>query len=184
MRRLDTSHCRYMRGPYGTSARLASSTGSARAVMGVPDHPARTTPARSADTTTSRGASGRSADDARLEAVRPDVCHTGVHGHGLATRCDHRVSCRLHLRADTDQAPAAIARAVITACTTGVRSNIMDVQDRLGAERPSAPGWRARERQAPREAPQLGERAQRLKEWSEQALDALLASLRTDLEGL
>ena len=112
MRRLDLSHDRDRRDPYGTSTRLASSTGSMRAITGAPAHPACPLPARSADTAASRGASSRSAT-APLEAVHAHVRHTGVPGHGLAVRCHHRVSCRLPHRADTAQAPAAIARAVI-----------------------------------------------------------------------
>ena len=112
LRRLDLSHYRDRRGPYGTSARLASSTGSARAVTGPTEHPACPLPARSADTAASRRACGRSAT-APLEAVHADVCHAGMPGHGLAARCHHRVSCRLPHRADTAQAPAAIARAGI-----------------------------------------------------------------------
>ena len=112
MRRLDLSHDRDRRGLYGTSARLASSTGSARAVTGATEHPACPRPARSADTATSRGTRSRSAT-ATLEAVHADVCHAGVPRHGLAARCHHRVSGRLPPRVGTAQAPAALARAAI-----------------------------------------------------------------------
>jgi magnesium-transporting ATPase (P-type) len=55
----------------------------------------------------------------------------------------------------------------------------MATHDRGEAERPNAPGGCARERQAS----QRSERAQRLTAWSEHGLDALLASLKTGLEG-
>ena len=117
LRRLDLSHSRDRRDPYGTSARLASSTGRARAVTRAPEQPAGTLPARSADTVAPREASRRSADTVPLEAAHADVRYTGVPGHGLAARGDHRVSCCLHHRADTERTPAALARAVITTGT-------------------------------------------------------------------
>jgi hypothetical protein len=56
----------------------------------------------------------------------------------------------------------------------------MNVKTPLIAQRPAAPGGRAPERQAPHKTPRAGERNWHLREWSEQALDALLTALHTD----
>ena len=55
----------------------------------------------------------------------------------------------------------------------------MSVKKRLIVEGPAAPDGRAPARQVSHEAPHLGERTPRLKEWPEQDHDALLTGFKT-----